>query len=185
MLEKLRNIFAVPELKRRILFTLALFAVYRLGEHLPSPGVNAKALAQAFDSQKNQLFGPLRFLRRRRILARHDLCARHHAVHLLLDHSAAARSGDPVSREAAEGRRGGSEEDHAAHALRHGADLDRPVLRLQRVPHEHGGFAGRDGGAASGSDLHAVYHHHPDDRHHLRDVAGGKDHRVRHRQRHR
>ena len=33
MLEKIRNIFAVPELKRRILFTLALFAVYRLGEH--------------------------------------------------------------------------------------------------------------------------------------------------------
>jgi preprotein translocase subunit SecY len=57
MLEKLRNIFAVPELKRRILFTLALFAVYRLGEHLPSPGVNAKALAQAFQSQQNQLFG--------------------------------------------------------------------------------------------------------------------------------
>src|SRR5947207_3277553 len=57
MLEKLRNIFAVPELKRRILFTLALFAVYRLGEHLPSPGVNAKALAQAFESQRNQLFG--------------------------------------------------------------------------------------------------------------------------------
>src|SRR5204862_5897196 len=57
MLEKLRNIFAVPELKRRILFTLALFAVYRLGEHLPSPGVSAKALAQAFESQRNQLFG--------------------------------------------------------------------------------------------------------------------------------
>jgi preprotein translocase subunit SecY len=57
MLEKLRNIFAVPELKRRIIFTLALFAVYRLGEHLPSPGVNAKALAQAFESQRNQLFG--------------------------------------------------------------------------------------------------------------------------------
>src|SRR5216110_1210704 len=57
MIEKLRNIFAVPELKRRILFTLALFAVYRLGEHLPSPGVNAKALAQAFESQRNQLFG--------------------------------------------------------------------------------------------------------------------------------
>jgi len=57
MLEKLRNIFAVPELKRRIIFTLALFAVYRLGEHTPSPGVNAKALAQAFESQRGTLFG--------------------------------------------------------------------------------------------------------------------------------
>jgi len=57
MLEKLRNIFAVPELKRRILFTVALFAVYRLGEHLPSPGVNAKVLSQAFESQRGTLFG--------------------------------------------------------------------------------------------------------------------------------
>src|SRR5512145_3293875 len=57
MIEKLRNIFSVPELKRRILFTLGLFAVYRFGEHLPSPGVNAAALQQAFESQRGTLFG--------------------------------------------------------------------------------------------------------------------------------
>ena len=57
MLDKLRNIFQVPELKRRILFTLALFVVYRLGEHMPTPGVNAKALAGAFASQAGTLFG--------------------------------------------------------------------------------------------------------------------------------
>src|SRR5258706_1455211 len=57
MLEKIRNIFAVPELKRRILFTLALFVVYRLGEHMPTPGVNAAALAGAFQRQAGTLFG--------------------------------------------------------------------------------------------------------------------------------
>jgi preprotein translocase subunit SecY len=57
MLEKFRNIFQVPELKRRILFTLALFVVYRLGEHMPTPGVNAKALAGAFEAQRGTLFG--------------------------------------------------------------------------------------------------------------------------------
>ena len=57
MLGKLRNIFQVPELKRRILFTLALFVVYRLGEHVPTPGVNARALAGAFASQAGGLFG--------------------------------------------------------------------------------------------------------------------------------
>jgi preprotein translocase subunit SecY len=57
MIEKLRNIFQVPELRRRILFTLALFVVYRLGEHIPTPGVNAKALAAAFESQRGSLFG--------------------------------------------------------------------------------------------------------------------------------
>ena len=57
MLEKLRNIFQVPELRRRILFTLGLFFVYRLGEHIPTPGVNAEALLAAFRSQANTLFG--------------------------------------------------------------------------------------------------------------------------------
>ncbi len=57
MIEKLRTIFQVPELRRRILFTLSLFVVYRLGEHMPTPGVNAAALAGAFRSQANTLFG--------------------------------------------------------------------------------------------------------------------------------
>ncbi len=57
MLDKLRNIFQVPELKRRILFTLALFVVYRLGEHVPTPGVNVAALKSAFASQAGTLFG--------------------------------------------------------------------------------------------------------------------------------
>jgi preprotein translocase subunit SecY len=57
MIEKLRTIFQVPELRRRILFTLAMFVVYRIGEHMPTPGVNAAALAGAFRSQANTLFG--------------------------------------------------------------------------------------------------------------------------------
>ena len=57
MLEKLRNIYQVPELRRRILFTLGLFVIYRLGEHVPTPGVNLAALTAAFRSQANGLFG--------------------------------------------------------------------------------------------------------------------------------
>jgi preprotein translocase subunit SecY len=57
MLEKLRNIFQIPELRRRILFTLGLFVVYRFGEHIPTPGVNVEALLAAFRSQANTLFG--------------------------------------------------------------------------------------------------------------------------------
>ncbi len=57
MLDKFRNIFQVPELKRRIFFTLAMFVVYRLGEHIPTPGVNARALNAAFESQRGTLFG--------------------------------------------------------------------------------------------------------------------------------
>ncbi|HEY2955228.1 MAG TPA: preprotein translocase subunit SecY [Candidatus Eisenbacteria bacterium] len=57
MIEKLRNIFQVPELRRRILFTLALFVVYRLGEHMPTPGVNSEVLRHALERQSGTLFG--------------------------------------------------------------------------------------------------------------------------------
>src|SRR6267142_15573 len=57
MLESFQNVFRIPELKRRILFTVALLCVYRLGGHIPTPGVNSEALVAAFASQTNSLFG--------------------------------------------------------------------------------------------------------------------------------
>ena len=43
-----QNIFKIPELKKRIFFTLALLAVYRMGVHVPTPGMNRDALADIF-----------------------------------------------------------------------------------------------------------------------------------------
>ncbi|HYJ31977.1 MAG TPA: preprotein translocase subunit SecY [Candidatus Binatia bacterium] len=57
MLEKAQNVFRIPELKRRLLFTIALLCVYRFGGHIPTPGVNSEALVAAFASQANSLFG--------------------------------------------------------------------------------------------------------------------------------
>ncbi|HLI62565.1 MAG TPA: preprotein translocase subunit SecY [Terriglobales bacterium] len=57
MLEKLANVFRVPDLRKRILFTLALLAVYRLGGHIPTPGINADKLAQFFDQQRGSFLG--------------------------------------------------------------------------------------------------------------------------------
>jgi preprotein translocase subunit SecY len=57
MFEKFGNIFRIPELKRRVIFTVALLCVYRLGGHIPTPGVNSEALVAAFASQANSLFG--------------------------------------------------------------------------------------------------------------------------------
>ena len=48
MLKALGNIFKVPELKRKVLFTLFIISVYRLGAHLPTPGVDGNALSQFF-----------------------------------------------------------------------------------------------------------------------------------------
>ncbi len=47
MLEKFQNIFKIPELRRRILFTLAMFLVFRLGSFIPVPGVNVEALLRS------------------------------------------------------------------------------------------------------------------------------------------
>ena len=48
MLEKFANIFRVPDLRKRVLFTLAMLAVYRLGAHIPTPGIDTDRLAQQF-----------------------------------------------------------------------------------------------------------------------------------------
>ncbi|MGC2160480.1 MAG: preprotein translocase subunit SecY [Silvibacterium sp.] len=57
MLEKFANIFRIPDLRRRVLFTLAMLFIYRLGGHIPTPGVNANALEQFFNSQSGSSLG--------------------------------------------------------------------------------------------------------------------------------
>jgi preprotein translocase subunit SecY len=56
MISGAQNIFKIPELKRRILWTLVLLAVYRVGVHIPTPGVNGDALASFFAQAKGTLF---------------------------------------------------------------------------------------------------------------------------------
>ncbi|MDH3344218.1 MAG: preprotein translocase subunit SecY [Desulfobacteraceae bacterium] len=51
------NIFKIPELKKRIIYTLALLIVYRIGVHVPTPGIDAVALASFFARAKGTLLG--------------------------------------------------------------------------------------------------------------------------------
>jgi preprotein translocase subunit SecY len=57
MLNGFQNASRVPELRRRVLFTLAMLAVYRLGVHVPTPGIDRHAMAAFFEQQKGTLFG--------------------------------------------------------------------------------------------------------------------------------
>ena len=57
MLESLRNTFAIPDLRRRLLFMLAILAVYRVGSHIPTPGVNTEALALLAEQASGTMFG--------------------------------------------------------------------------------------------------------------------------------
>ncbi|NNL77640.1 MAG: preprotein translocase subunit SecY [Desulfobacterales bacterium] len=52
-----QNIFKIPELKKRILFTLALLIVYRVGVHVPVPGIDSIALASFFAKAEGTIFG--------------------------------------------------------------------------------------------------------------------------------
>ena len=57
MLDSLRNIFTISELRRRVLFTLAILAIYRLGSVIPTPGVNTGALVELARQLEGTMFG--------------------------------------------------------------------------------------------------------------------------------
>jgi preprotein translocase subunit SecY len=57
MLQALRNIWDVPDLRKRVLFTLGLLAVYRVGNHVPTPGINAQSLVDFFEQNRGNWFG--------------------------------------------------------------------------------------------------------------------------------
>ncbi|MBI3291491.1 MAG: preprotein translocase subunit SecY [Elusimicrobia bacterium] len=57
MLKSFADIFKIPELKRRVIFTLAIIAAYLVGAAVPIPGVNAEALKALFAAQRNALLG--------------------------------------------------------------------------------------------------------------------------------
>ena len=57
MLSGFQNVSRIPELRRRVLFTLGMLAVYRLGVHVPTPGIDRQAMAAFFEQQKGNLLG--------------------------------------------------------------------------------------------------------------------------------
>ncbi len=58
-LEAVTNVFRVPDLRKRLLFALALLAVYRLGGHIPTPGIDTNKLEDFFRQNQGTLFGYL------------------------------------------------------------------------------------------------------------------------------
>ena len=56
-LEAVTNVFRVPDLRKRLLFALGLLAVYRLGGHIPTPGIDTNRLEEFFRQNSGTLFG--------------------------------------------------------------------------------------------------------------------------------
>ncbi|MBD3347843.1 MAG: preprotein translocase subunit SecY [Candidatus Eisenbacteria bacterium] len=57
MFQTMQSIFKIPELKRRVLYTLTILIVYRIGAHVPTAGVNGQALSAYFQQQQGSLLG--------------------------------------------------------------------------------------------------------------------------------
>lgn len=57
MFASLRNIFTIVELRKRIFYTLVMLAVYRIGCHVPTPGINGQVLATFFEGAQGTLLG--------------------------------------------------------------------------------------------------------------------------------
>jgi preprotein translocase subunit SecY len=55
--EALQNMFRIPDLRNRVLFTLALLGVYRIGAHIPTPGINTAVLDQLFNQAQGSVLG--------------------------------------------------------------------------------------------------------------------------------
>src|SRR5258705_6445355 len=56
-IEAFRNLFRIPDLRNRVLFTLALLAVYRIGAHIPTPGINTRVLESLFQQGQGSVLG--------------------------------------------------------------------------------------------------------------------------------
>jgi hypothetical protein len=158
------------ELRQRILFTIGLLIVYRIGTYIPVPGIDANALRDFMDQARRHR-RHAEHVHRRRDQPHGHLRARHHALHLGLDHRAAPRRDVGASEAAQEGRRAGPQEDQPVHPLRHGASS--PPSRPTASP-----SASRRGARdRSGLVLPRGHRHHARRRHDVPDVARRTDHR--------
>ena len=134
MLSTILSAFTVAEIRKKLLFTALLLALYRVGSHIPVPGINVQAVN---DIQKQ--FGggehprPAEPVQRRRPEPDRALRAGDHALHHGVDHPAAADGRRAVAGEALEGGRGRPGAHHAVHALPHRRPGVRAVDRL-RLP---------------------------------------------------
>ena len=175
----LANAWRVPELRRRLLFTAGVLAVYRLGSWIPAPGVDQTALKQFFGTGggiRRSLPAPEPLLGLGAV-SLFALRARDHAVRHGVDHLPGSRGGHSVARAPAEGRRGRLRQDHAVHPVPHGraggGSVDRLRVSLQAVR--------RADERQRRTDDH--HRHHAHGRHDAADVDGRADHEARHRQR--
>ena len=81
MLEGLGGVSKIPELQRRILFTLLLLAVYRVGVFIPTPGIDNTALLAFFDQARGSMLGLMDLFAGGALSTFFHFCSGHYALH--------------------------------------------------------------------------------------------------------
>ena len=127
MIQSFKNIWNIPELRRRVLYTLGLLAIYRVGGHIPTPGIDNAALLRLFESPGRVDPGLRRSLRggnfkRFTVFALGIMPYITASIILPAVHGHLA-----LPREAQQGGRGRTPEDHPVDAVRHGHPVVHPV----------------------------------------------------------
>ena len=185
MVESLRNLFAIADLRNRVLFTLGLLAVYRVGNHIPTPGVNPEALAVLAQQAQNTMFGLYDMftggsLSRITIFALGVMPYISSSIILQLL-TVVWPYLERLSKEGELGRRKITQYTRYLTLLLAGVQALGIAVWLER----NTDIAGRPAaGLRPGLGLPPGLHPDADHRHHVHHVAGRADHRARHRQRH-
>ena len=135
------DIFEVPDLRRRIGYTLGALAIFRVGASIPIPGVNADAIKAIFNAQSGNLLGFLNIVLGRRARPLLDLLDGRDALHQRLDHHqpSAGRARVPDARPPRQGRRAGPPQAQQLHALPDPFPRGLPVLRPHARDHQDAG----------------------------------------------
>ena len=183
-LQSFANIFSVPDLRKRVIFTFLLLAVYRLGSHIPTPGIDPAAIDAYFKSQAGSLFGFLDIfsggaLRRLSVFALGIMPYISSSIILQLLTvvwpylEKLSKEGEMGRKKITQYTRYGTVVLSVIQSTRH-----RPLAR------EADGPGRRTARPVAGLGLPAHDDPDADDRNELHHVAGRADHRAGHRQRH-
>jgi preprotein translocase subunit SecY len=182
MIEGFQNAGKIPELRRRIFFTLAMLAVYRVGVHIPTPGIDRVALASFFDRVKDTIFGLFNLfsggaLEQFSVFSLGIMPYISASIILQLL-TVVFPYLERLSKEGEAGRRKITQYTR----LRHDRSFHRAGLDDRR---RHGGYPRRRRGAdraRSGLGIPHYDDHHAHFGHRVHHVAGRADHRARYRQ---
>ena len=117
MIEKFLNIFKIPDLRKKLIFTGLLLLVYRIGGKVPIPGIDKTALASMMQGYANSLLGLYDIVCRRVLLTGIYFCIGNYALHFGIYYYSVAWCCNTIFPKATKRRGRRQEENYSAYTL--------------------------------------------------------------------